>query len=422
MKKLLCFCLLIIITISSIKPQSFNQNTLGWAKEWTNFNPNETVYPKAEEQLPNLITEDTYLSSEVTYFMTGDVYVVENATLTIEQGTVIRCDHLKPANLIVTQGSKLIASGSATQPIVFTSNKEAKSRAAGDWGGIKIAGSGTVNTVTGTGTFKGKFNPRYTIYGGTNDIEQTTILQYVRVEFSGNKAKGTEDTNGLSLYGLGRYSIIDNIQVSYSAQDSFSWFGGIHNMKNLISYKAEDDDFQFAEGFKGDITNVMAVRHPLVNSPKGSYAIEIEGNTKEFGYINEQELTDVVFSDAIFVNLADKRNYEHTSPAISAKNKGRLYLHKCKISGFSDVIEFDDSYTSLAVIEQSFNMDHSFYNIHGEGVKVQFKPFDSTMEVLKFNRFTEGFVAYDDLFTDPENTVAPNFALKKSLNDYLVMQ
>ena len=416
--------LLLLVTIFStafISAQNSETN-YKWTKGWTNFEPNATSYPKAEEKLPNIIADDMYLRNDIVYFMSGDVYVTSNANLTIQQGTIIRCDHENPANLIITRGSKLIAAGSEAYPIVFTSNKEAKSRTSGDWGGIIIAGSGKVNTVSGNGIIKGEYNPQFSVYGGNNDFEQTTILRYVRIEFAGNKRKGTEGTNGLSLYGIGKSSIIDNIMVSYSGQDSFAFNGGSNDIKNLISLKAEDDDFQLAEGFKGNLDEILAIRHPFITSPLGSYAIEIEGHNKELGYIKPEDITDVAFSNATIVNLSDKSNYSYTSSAVSAQNSGRLYLHNCKISGFSDVIQFDKSYTSLAYIEKAFNMDNSFFNIHGEGVKVKFKPNDGVLDILKYNRFTDNFVAVDELFSDPVNTVMPKFQLKKSLNTYMVMQ
>jgi len=70
------------------------------------------------------------------------------------------------------------------------------------------------------------------------------VLRYVRIEFPGNKSSKLKNTNGLSLYGIGTGSVIDHVMVSYSGQDSFYWTGGQNNMSNMLSFKAEDDDFQ----------------------------------------------------------------------------------------------------------------------------------------------------------------------------------
>ncbi|MDH7445302.1 hypothetical protein [Aquimarina sp. 2201CG14-23] len=402
--------------------QDFNRNENKWIKGWTNFTPNATNYPEAEEKLPNIIADDTYLTNDVVYLLSGDVYVTNGVTLTIQEGTIIRCDHINPASLIVTKGSKLIAAGSDAYPIVFTSNKASKSRASGDWGGIIVAGSGKVNSVSGNGVIKGGFNPQFSVYGGDDVDEQTAIIRYVRIEFPGNKSKRAENSNGLSLFGIGTASIIDHVMVSYSGQDSFNWSGGNNNMRNMVSFKAEDDDFQISEGFKGDLDYLMAVRHPYITSPKGSYALEIDGYNKDLGYLKPNAITDVTITNSIFVNLSDNSNYIHTTSAISASNSALVYLHNSKISGFLNVVKFDQSYTSLTVIEKAFKMDNSFFNIQGEGVEVDYKPSTGVLDVLKYNRFTQDFVSVDILFEDPQNKVAPKFQLKKAMNNYMVMQ
>lgn len=402
--------------------QDFNTNDGKWIKGWANFTPNTTEYPEADEIIPNIITEDTYLSNSSVYLLSGDVYVTANAILSIQEGTVIRGDHENPGKLIVTKGSKLIAVGTEAYPIVFTSNKASKSRASGDWGGIIIAGSGKVNSVSGNSVIQGKINPQYAVYGGNKHEEQTTVLKYVRIEFPGNKSTGSENNNGLSLYGIGQASIVDHIMVSYSGQDSFSFAGGQNNITNVLSYKAEDDDFQISEGFKGDLDYLMAIRHPYINSPKGSYAIEIDGYNKDQGFLKPNAVSDVSITNSTFVNLSDNSNYIHTASAISATNSALVYLHNSKISGFSNVVKFDESYTSLAVLERAFKMDNSFFNIHGEGVEVSYKPNTGVLNILKYNRFTKDFVSVDKLFEDPKSKSAPKFQLKKAMNNYMVMQ
>ncbi len=403
--------------------QDFNENNDKWTKGWTNFTPNKTDYPEAEEKLSNIISDHTYLRNDIVYLISGDVYITNNASLTIQEGTIIRCDHENPASLIVTKGSKLIAAGSEAYPIVFTSNKAAKSRNSGDWGGIIIAGSGKVNTVSGNGVIEGKYNPQFSVYGGNMYNEETTILRYVRIEFAGNATKRKQGANGLSLYGIGSNSLVQDIMVSYSGQDSYSFHGGNNNVQNLISYKAKDDDYQISEGFKGNLNHLFAIRHPYITSSQGSYAIEVDGYNKELGSIRPSAITDVTITNATLVNLSDKTNYQHTTAAISANNSAVTYIHNSKISGFSDVIKFDETYTSMAMIQKAFMMDNSFFNIHNEGV-IAINPAiqKSALNTLKYNRFTKNFVGVKDLFQDPQNNVVPKFQLKQSLNNYMVMQ
>ncbi|AXT61133.1 hypothetical protein D1816_12510 [Aquimarina sp. AD10] len=421
-----CFLLTaftLLLTSYTSTAQDFNEDSDKWTKGWTNFSPNKTDYPEAEEKLPNIIANHTYLRNDIVYLMSGDVYVTNGVTLTIQEGTIIRCDHENPANLIVTKGSKLIALGSKAYPIVFTSNKSPKSRNSGDWGGILIAGSGKLNTTSGNGVIEGNFNPQFSVYGGNQQDEETTIFSHVRIEFAGNTSKRRKGSNGLSLYGIGSSSIIDNVMVSYSGQDSFNFRGGKNNVQNLISLKAQEDDYQLSEGFKGNLDNIMAIRHPYITSPEGSYAIEVDGYNKNLGYNRPNQVTDITITNATLVNLSDKTNYQHTSAAISASNAALTYIHNSKISGFSDVVQFDKSYTSLPLIQKSFMMDNSFFNIHAEGVSVTNQLLKKeSLDILKYNRFTKDFVNVKDLFADPQNNVVPKFNLKQSMNTYMVMQ
>ncbi len=413
----------IFITSFTTLAQDFNNSTNKWARGWTNFTPNKTDYPQAEEKLPNIIANNTYLTNDVVYFMSGDVYVINNASLTIQEGTIIRCDHKNPANLIVTKGSKLVAAGSVAYPIVFTSNKDPKSRRSGDWGGITIAGSGKVNTVSGNGLIQGNYKPQYSVFGGNQFSEETTILRYIRIEFSGNTTKRQQGSNGLSLYGLGTSSIIDNIMVSHSNQDAFNIHGGENNIKNLISFKVKGNDYQFSEGFKGNLNSIMAIRHPYITSSKGSFAIAADGYDKNMGYTDLNAVTDATISNATIVNLSDKSNYQHTAPAVYTSNLANLYIHNSKISGFSDVVKFDESYNSLSKMQQAFMMDNSFFNIHGEGVESANKSIKKeSLNVLKYNRFTKDFAGVEELFSNPFDNANPKFDLKRSLNTYMVMQ
>ncbi|WP_438710285.1 hypothetical protein ACSTS3_14585 [Aquimarina muelleri] len=248
-----------------------------WTKGWTSFDPNNQEYPEPEKILPNIIDSDLYLKNDTTYLLSGNVYVINNATLTIQEGTTIRCNVENVASLVVTKGAKLLAKGTKGFPIVFTSNKPKKNRKSGDWGGIIIAGAGKVNSISGSGIIEGDLNPIYSVYGGNQVDEETTILRHVRIEFPGNISKNGIASNGLSLYGIGTSSIIEDIMVSYSGNDSYNIRGGKNNISKLISFKAQGDDYQITEGFKGNLNNILAIRHPYINSPQGSYALKLDG-------------------------------------------------------------------------------------------------------------------------------------------------
>ena len=421
--KLAIFPLAFLIFFPSIllSQSTINDNTMKWMKGWTNFDPNHEAYPSADEDIPTIIDQDSYLTNDMTYLLSGNVYVTNGATLTIQEGTVIRCDTEIPSSLIISKGSKLIARGLEGQPIVFTSNKSPKARKGGDWGGIIITGSGTINSPSQSGIIEGDFLPQYSVYGGKDDSEMTTIMTYVRIEYAGKKINQSKELNGLSLYAVGKGSILNNIMISHSADDSFEFFGGTVDMNNLISYKAKDDDYDFTLGFRGELYNIVAVRHPYISDISGSYSIEIDGYDKKLGVAN-QALSSVRIKDATLINLSDSSNYQHTSAAISSKNLAKLDFTNSRISGFANVVKFDKSYTSYADLERSFSLENSVFNVHDTNVLA---PFEQTVEVqklLKYNMFTTQFRNVSDFFEKPLDSKNPKFTLKQSRDTYTVMQ
>ena len=140
----------------------------------------------------------------------------------------------------------IIAEGKETDPIIFTSNKS--ERKSGDWGGVIILGDAPINKFGGSGSLPYDIDQSKTIYGGTNSQSNSGILRYVRIEFAGKRVKGFKEFNALSLAGVGSKTVLDNIMCSFSGDDSFEFFGGEVNMSKAVSYKANDDDFDFTQG------------------------------------------------------------------------------------------------------------------------------------------------------------------------------
>ncbi len=192
------------------------------------------------------------------YTLTGFVYVGKGATLEFAAGSTIVADASVKTALIIEQGGKLVADGKADAPIVFTSNKAANARTNSDWGGISICGYAPTNRplVPAPITEGGSNRP----YGGTDAGDNSGILRYVRIEFAGITAENNSELNGLTLYGVGAGTIIENVQTSFCGDDGFEFFGGTVNCKNLISYASGDDDFDFDFGYNGQIQYAVSLR------------------------------------------------------------------------------------------------------------------------------------------------------------------
>ncbi|NPV12365.1 MAG: T9SS type A sorting domain-containing protein [Ignavibacteria bacterium] len=224
------------------------------------------------------INSNAYLSSTKKYLFRGFVNVNPPAVLTIEPGTIIYGEKDSKGTLIINRGAKIIANGTKERPIVFTSQQPVGQRGPGDWGGIIIAGNARINVPGGTATIEGGTG---TIYGGganPNDNDNSGILRYVRIEFPGIAFLPDNEINGLTLGGVGRGTVIEYVQVSYSGDDSFEWFGGNVNAKYLISYKGVDDDFDMDFGFSGNLQFGLAIRDPNIADISGSNGFETDND------------------------------------------------------------------------------------------------------------------------------------------------
>jgi len=227
------------------------------------------------------ITENTKWYSAAKYMLSGFVYVKNNATLTIEPGTVIKGVSTTKAALIIEKGSKIMALGTAGSPIVFTSDKPKGQRAYGDWGGLVICGQAPTNKhdggIAGNGVAEGGIG---STYGGSVANDNSGVLQYVRIEFPGIglTATANSEINGLTLYAVGSGTTIDHIQVSYSGDDSYEWFGGSVSSKYLVAFRGFDDDWDTDNGFIGKVQFFVSLRDPAQADQSTSNGFESDND------------------------------------------------------------------------------------------------------------------------------------------------
>jgi hypothetical protein len=233
-----------------------------------NISP-EPVPTRTVEAFPATITSDMTLDANKDYTLTGQVFVKNNASLTIPAGvTVFVTKNEDPANkgsLIVTQGSKLIVNGTIDQPVVFTSAAETK--APGDWGAIVVLGNAPTNITSGNA--EGLTISNDTKYGGTDPADNSGSIKYLRVEYAGGINPAAEEewnidqVSGLSLRSVGAGTTIDHVMVSHSRDDGFQFVGGTVNATHLIAYNNGDDDFDFDYGYTGKMQFLISYRTEL---------------------------------------------------------------------------------------------------------------------------------------------------------------
>lgn len=238
-----------------------------WTYGWSNFDPENTNYPATQTTVNTDITTNTTWSGVI--LLENKIYVKNGATLTIQPGTIIRGDYGTQGTLTITKGCKLIAEGTQQLPIVFTSNNSVGNRSEGDWGGVILLGKALNNQPAGVVNIEGIVPSSDTEHGGTDDMDDSGSLKYVRIEFAGIPLAPNKEINGITFGSVGSGTQVDYIQVSYSGDDSFEWFGGTVNCKHLISYSSTDDDFDTDFGYRGNLQFGLAIRNENLSDAAG---------------------------------------------------------------------------------------------------------------------------------------------------------
>lgn len=243
--------------------------------------PNPNPGNSDVEVIEGKITSNKVLSASKVYLLKGYVQVMDGATLEIPAGTIIKGEKATKAALIVEKGGKLKANGTATNPIVFTSDQTAGNRNVGDWSGIIICGKSKVNSADGTSQYEsGVLGATVATYGGGSSPvlnDNSGELTYARIEFAGNPIQSDKEINGLTLCAVGSETKIHHIQVSYGGDDAFEFFGGTVNATHLIAYRGTDDDFDFDQGYTGTIQYGISIKDPMISDGAGtSRGIELE--------------------------------------------------------------------------------------------------------------------------------------------------
>jgi hypothetical protein len=225
--------------------------------------------------LSGSINTTTTLTSDKVWTLKGYVYVTDGAKLIIQPGTTIISDISEKGALCIERGAQILAEGTSTKPIVFTSGRPIGERTPGDWGGIVILGRAKTNRTSEPTIEGGIGRP----YGGSNDLDNSGVLKYVRIEYAGIAAMPNSEINALTLGGVGSGTIVENVQTIYANDDAFEFFGGTVNAKNLYAYATADDDFDFDFGYTGTITNGVAKRDPqFVDSGDAGNGIECDND------------------------------------------------------------------------------------------------------------------------------------------------
>ena len=239
--------------------------------------PTSTFVADANDFKGIISDGEVVLDASTVYKLTGKLQVNSGATLTIPAETVIQGTGGTKAYIAIAQGGKINVNGTAAKPVIMTSGLATKG--AGDWGGLVICGKAPINRVTG-GASTAQSEVADLTYGGTISNDNSGSIKYLRIEYAGAAYNTEKEFNGLSFFGVGSGTVIENVQAFHGADDGFEFFGGSVNTTNLIAIGNEDDQFDWTEGWNGTNTNWYG----KLNFGKGNRGIEADNF--ELGFAN----------------------------------------------------------------------------------------------------------------------------------------
>jgi hypothetical protein len=236
---------------------------------------------RIEAPLTNPITESFTITPDKEWLLVGGVFVGDEASetvLTIDAGSTIYGEAASTGFLVIRRGSKIMAEGRADAPIVFTSSKDAGSRARGDWGGIIINGRAPVNGCA-TAPCEAEGEGGSGTYGGADAQDDSGTLKYVRVEFAGHQITETNEFNGIAFQGVGAGTDVEFLQLHMAADDGIEFFGGTVSVKHVLATGGDDDNLDWTGGWQGRGQFIVVQQY----EDGGDNGIEADNNGNDNG-------------------------------------------------------------------------------------------------------------------------------------------
>ncbi|WAC02423.1 hypothetical protein N7U66_01525 [Lacinutrix neustonica] len=391
-----------------------------WLNSWTEFQPKAEDYGSPTQILTGNITQDTKLTKRETYLLSGSVFVTDSTTLTIEPGTVILGDFATNGSLTISKGATLIAEGSETDPIIFTSNRGVKKE--GDWGGLFILGDAPTNKFGNASAVDFGLKPSsfaYTSYGGDNAESNYGILKYVRIEYAGKRTKNHGYYNGLTLAGVGNATVLENVMISYCGGNAFNILGGAVNLNKMISYKSKGTDYTFNYGTQSTLSNSLAIRSPYVSGVNGSRCLSVSS------YITKEEVdftkkqTAVTAQNLTLLNLSKDLqadiNVGLVNEAIYVSNHTSLAMSKSVISGFNPAAVFEKSFVLDNDTLEKIKFTNMYFNNCNGNIFIENNSNNEDLEnwygnSAFFNVYSK--TSDSETFIDSKNKRYPDFRLR----------
>lgn len=278
------------------------------------------VEPGEELSKSGILTENETWTANNVYILEGKVVVDNGVTLTIEAGTIIKGAKGQEASasaLVVDQGGKLMANGTAESPIIFTSvddNIEPGQKAGtnldetanGLWGGVIILGRAPISVGNDAGVAQIEGIPAtesYGQYGGDVPNDNSGSLKFVSIRHGGITIGQDNEINGLTLGGVGSGTVIQNIEIVGNQDDGIEWFGGTVNSSNLLTWAHGDDGLDVDQQYTGTISNAVVIQG---DEPGSAFELDgPEGTTSGTPFTMKNITVFANGKDALIADLRD---------------------------------------------------------------------------------------------------------------------
>jgi hypothetical protein len=220
------------------------------------------------------IDEDTTWETGNIYILEGRITVLADVTLTIEPGVIIKGREGSEANataLMIARKGNLMAEGTATSPIIFTSvadnivpgeieSPNLEPTVNGLWGGLLILGKAPISAEADAMQIEGiPASDLNGLYGGNDVTDNSGTLKYISIRHGGANIGEGNEINGLTLGGVGSGTIIENVEIVSNQDDGIEWFGGTVNVKNAIIWNTGDDAIDTDQSWGGILDNFIVI-------------------------------------------------------------------------------------------------------------------------------------------------------------------
>jgi hypothetical protein len=316
-----------------------------------NNNPEPEPQPDITETVVANISENTTWESGKVYVLGGRIAVLSGVTLTIEPGVIVKGEAGTGPNataLLIARGATLMAEGTATQPIIFTSiadeimpgdieSPNLDPTLNGLWGGLIVLGNAPISADAASVQIEGiPASDQNGLYGGTDATDNSGVIKFISIRHGGANIGEGNEINGLTLGGVGSGTVIENVEIVSNQDDGIEWFGGAVTVKNVVVWNTGDDAIDTDQAWEGTLDNFVIVN-------PGDECFELDGGEGDFNAMH------TIMNGTVYAGGAEGlADLDNNGPAGTVSNS-YVDMHNIYFTGVTPGQDFDDNPADLTL-------------------------------------------------------------------------